>query len=126
MDLIGGIFILAVASLILTSICMGFIICGVIVLWRRDERKPKGMAEVDAEAESGRKSIPQANGTQGGNMLTPSRMAGYSIALVGFTLLASGLAKLDIDYICISVVVMIVGFLGMFLPQRFMFKRKAK
>ena len=44
MDLIGGIFILAVASLILTSICLGFIICGVIVLWRRDERKPKGMA----------------------------------------------------------------------------------
>ena len=44
MDLIGGIFMLAVASLILTSICVGFIICGVIVLWRRDERKPKGMA----------------------------------------------------------------------------------
>ena len=43
MDLIGGIFILAVASLILTSICVGFIICGVLVLWRRDERKPKGM-----------------------------------------------------------------------------------
>ena len=44
MDLIGGIFILAVASLILTSICVGFIVCGVIVLWRRDERKPKEMA----------------------------------------------------------------------------------
>ena len=44
MDLIGGIFILAVASAILTSICVGFIICGVIVLWKRDERKPKEMA----------------------------------------------------------------------------------
>lgn len=124
MDLIGGIFILAVASLILTSICVGFIICGVIVLWRRDETKPAERAKVDAEAKSGGKSIPHANGTQGG--ITPSRIPGYSITLVGFGLLASGIAKLDIDYIGISLVVMIVGILGMVLPQRFMSKRKAK
>lgn len=124
MDLIDGIFMLAVASLILTSICVGFVICAVIVFWRRDEKKPKETAKMDAEAESGRKSIPQANGTQGG--MAPSRMPGYSIFLVGFGLLASGIAKWDIDYIGISLVVVIVGILGMVSPQWFMSKRKAK
>ncbi len=116
MDLIGGIFILAVASAILTSICVGFVICAVIFFWRRDERKAKETAKIDAEAESGRKSIPQGNEIQKGITFTVEQAVGFAVVFVGFSTFVTRVGELNITLIAhigYSFFIILLGFLIM-------------
>lgn len=125
MDLIGEIFILAVTSLVLTSICLGFVICGVIVLWRRDERKLEERAKVDAEAD--RKRTPQGNEIQKGITPTVWQAGGFAVVFVGFSMFATRLAEFNITlitHIGFSFFIMLMGFFMMSWPR--WYRKKAK